>query len=481
MGDFVAAEITTDTTVLVDDAIDSMNANLEAAGFPGWTATDADLSVIMLGIIATIAVDVALVASTVLSAIFRAFGTQLLGIPYITGASATVTTTWVFTAAAPTGGYMIPAGAAVIIDGFAFYVPAEIVTATGATSLSTVQLIASETGTAYNNLGGAGVVVQLNDQIDWVQTVTTEGITANGQDAQTDEDYQDKLASTLRLQAPRPITADDFAAMVLSDLCEIQTGIVVGRATAVDGYVPSPLLCTGTTTNTSAAITAMTPPYPGAVPEVGATVTGTGIPGGATVIASPAPTTTGFSISANATSTNVGQSITVGSWTSVSRAVTVFVADSVGAALSSPQMTALDVWLTGFREANFNVYVHAPTYTAIYIACQIHVLPGYDQTVAATSVQAALVAATSPAEWGVQTRPASGAPATWLNASSGFNVVRVNKLIGIAESIPGVDYVPTGQMKVGTAPAPSGTVDVTLSGQAPLPQSDNTTVSVAVV
>ena len=112
---FVSANIQTDPTALLDGAIDQVNSTLDANGYPGWTANDASLSVIIMGAVAQIAADDANVAATVVPAIFRAFGTQLCGITYQQGAYATVLSTWTFSAAAPTGGYLIPAGTVVII------------------------------------------------------------------------------------------------------------------------------------------------------------------------------------------------------------------------------------------------------------------------------------------------------------------------------------------------------------------------------
>lgn len=566
MADFVSApSLATDPAVLLDTAIDGINATLTANGYPGWTANDATLAVMLLDTIAHMIADAEAGASVVLAAVFRAFGTQLFGIPYQQGAYATVLSTWTFTKPAPAGGYMINAGTAVIISGYTFYVQSTVVTAMGATNAS-VLLIASASGTLYNNLGGVSMPVASSDQIDWVAQIITLGVTSGGGDQETDGDYQNRLASVLQLQAPRPVVAADFAGMVLSDIARTATGVAVGRATSLDGYYPdgrvlstggagatvlscttvnaspnvtyggsgsqvptvaatvtgtgipggatvaaSPaptestftlsanatvsatnnltvggmsgygpvhLTCVGTTTNASAAITAVTPPYPGAIADVGARVRGTGIPAGAIVLASPAPTAAGFSISASAISTNAGATITVSSWTNVQLADTTFVTDVNGNALTAASMDALGAWLAGFRPQNWLVALTAPSYNTVYITCAVHALASYSATAVAANVQAALLSWLSPATWGNPGTSSTGATA-WLNSGSGYNIVRYLKAVGVAENVPGCDYV--SSLTLAFTATPTTTTDLTMIGPAPLPLSTTSTIIVTTV
>ena len=286
---FVSANVTTDPTQILDVGIDQINSSLTAAGFPGWSPADADLAVLILTVVAQMAADCANVAATCLPAVFRAFGTMLCGIPYGQGASATVDSLWTFTSPAPTGGYYIEAGTTVIVSGSAFSTADDVTTATNATN-ATILLVASQSGMAYNGLGGIDAgspLVQLNQQLDWVASVITLGFTSGGADQQTDSDYEDALSAVLQLQAPRPINAADYAPFLLSDLCLGATGIAVGRATSIDGYYPSPRpLSTGGSGSTAltcgltsgSPLVTMPIPLLNQVPQVGATVTGTGLP-----------------------------------------------------------------------------------------------------------------------------------------------------------------------------------------------------------
>jgi hypothetical protein len=246
---------------------------------------------------------------------------------------------------------------------------------------------------------------------------------------------------------------------------------------SLSGYGPVHLTCVGTTTNASATIAVVTPPWPGAIADVGARVRGTGIPAGATVLAAPAPSVSSFTISANATSSNTGETITVSSWTTVQLADTTFVTDANGLALSAANMDALLTWLQGFRPQNWLVNLTAPSYSTIYVTFEVHVLAAYSPAAVLANCIAAVESYLSPASWGNPGTSSTGSTA-WLNSGSGFNIVRYNKLLGIIESVPGVDYVPPGSagLAIGFTASPSGTSDLTMPGPAPLPLSSGTTI-----
>jgi hypothetical protein len=237
------------------------------------------------------------------------------------------------------------------------------------------------------------------------------------------------------------------------------------------GYGPQHLTCTANITNSSAAVTLATVPYKGMIPDVGARVTGAGIPNGTTVLASPAPTAAGFSMSANATATTSGETLTISSWTSVALAECTFVADANGDALTAADMDAELAWLETYRPQNYELNVTAPSYTTIYVTCLVKVLPNYDASSVQSSVQAALMNWLSSAVWGNPNAQAN----VWLNSGNGFNIVRYKEAIAVA-TVPGVAYVDT--LTLGTAPSPGGTSDITMPGPAPLPLSTESTIVV---
>lgn len=468
MSDFVTIEIDADPTSMVDTGIDRLSDQLAAAGFEGWLPNNANLEIIALNAVAQMAADTANVAATAVPAIFRTYGTKLLGVDYGQGASATVVTTW---ALADTVGHTIPGGIAVTIADLVFYVESDVIVLPGA-STATVLLVAADAGTLYNGLASPIVPV---DQIDWVTSIVATGSSSGGADAEDDDAYQNRLTTELALQAPRPITASDFAAMAMAVPSTIvPSGVVVGRATAIDGYDPSAHTFTGNTTNANATVASVSS-FTGVT--VGSMLSGTGIQAGTTVLSINTGAST-LVMSKTATATGTGVSITATGSYGNSRTVTTFVTDPTGVALSSPTMTAIANWLASYREVNFLSYVVAPTYTTVYVTFKVKVLPGYDSAATVAAAQSAVLAYLNPQTWGGAS--ASNGGNQWLNSAQGFNVVRYNKLLGIIEQVPGVDYVPSGStgLAIGTAPSPSGTADLTLSGPAPLPQSDTTTPTV---
>jgi hypothetical protein len=231
------------------------------------------------------------------------------------------------------------------------------------------------------------------------------------------------------------------------------------------------LNATGTITSGSAAVTALTPPFYGAIPDVGARVIGAGIPNGTTILASPAPTSSGFTMSANATASTAGETLTISSWMNVTLSETIFVTDANGNPLSPTNMDQLEAWVERYRPLNYVVSVTAPSYTQIYVTVLVKVLPNYDPTSVGVNVQTALTGWLSAANWG---NPLSQS-GVWLNSGQGYNVIRFKEAIAVA-TVPGVAYVDT--LTLGTAPSPSGTSDILLPGPAPLPTSTPSTVLV---
>lgn len=492
MADLINAAINANPTTALDAALDSINANLAAAGFQGWTAQDASTAVLVLDAVAQLYADLANVAGTVPLAILRAFGTQLFGLRYQNPQNATVIATFTFTSPAPVDGYLLEAGLTVLVDGQAFYLQNDVSAAEAATSVQGT-LQASSAGVAYNGLGGVNVGaprVELNDTIDWIANVTTSGVTSNGADQESDTDFEKQIVAEIALQAPRPLVAPDFANMLLSDIAQQATSVKVGRATSIDGYYPAPrslgiggtgpasLTASASLTNGSPTITSLVVDQTarGAIPAVGATVTGTGVPSSTTVLASPAPTSSGFTMSHNATTTGT-ETLTISAWTSVPLANTSFVTDASGQAFTAAELDTLQAYLQGKQAQNWLTYVVSPSYTTIYVTGQVHPLPGYDPDSVAASAAQAAANYLNPATWGAATFTQTSG---WLNSVDGFNVVRFYKLLGVIEATTGVDYVPTGGLAIGTSPSPAGTSDLILLGPAPLPLSDLNTPTIVI-
>jgi uncharacterized phage protein gp47/JayE len=153
------------------------------------------------------------VARTVGDDIFKWFGQTLVGIDPIEAEYAEVTSTWVMT---DTSGYTVDAGTLVGIrltgdTLYAFEVADTFTVDPGDDTGWNITLRSREPGEASNGLGGNGVVAEMIDALGFVQSVTLNGVTDGGLNAETSSAFLTRLREEFRLLAPRPIVAGDFA------------------------------------------------------------------------------------------------------------------------------------------------------------------------------------------------------------------------------------------------------------------------------
>lgn len=228
---FVEAPVITNESKLKELARSKLIELIEASGVVGYEAKSTALEVIILEVAAALFASTATTAQVVLNAIFRAFGTQLLGLPFNEGSSATVSSTW--TVASSSGVRHLEQGLQVEAGGVGFYVEAETEVPALATSV-TVHLIAVSRGVEGNKV--SGVAQQLNP-ISWVLEVALVGESANGTEQESDSEYLVRLARQLQLQAPRPVNAADFAPFLLGmPSTVVAGGLVPARALSIDLY-----------------------------------------------------------------------------------------------------------------------------------------------------------------------------------------------------------------------------------------------------
>ena len=131
----------------------------------------------------------------------------------------------------------------------------------------------------------------------------------------------------------------------------------------------------------------------------------------------------------------------------------------VGAAVKANMLSLLQ----STREVNFVVYVIDPTINLIDVTYTAKAIVGTDPTALLASINTALASYINPVTWG--TTSADGT--IWLQSS----VVRYYKIVQAIENVAGVDYLVS--MTMGIHGGSMGTVDVTLTGVAPL-ANDNT-------
>jgi len=203
---------------------------------PGWQPNTGNLDTIMLEAMSLEAAIVRELTGTVSDAIFRYFGASMMNIQPIEASFAQVDSTWV---AADSVGHTIPTNTQVgIYDTLGqlqlFVTTTDVTIPPGSSSTASgaVPLEALAPGVAASNIGGPGATAQLIDVLEWMGTITLVGYTAGGVDAESDDDYLNRLVDQLSLLSTRPILPPDF---------EIWARSVagVGRAMAIDNYNPN--------------------------------------------------------------------------------------------------------------------------------------------------------------------------------------------------------------------------------------------------
>lgn len=432
------------------------------AAFPSYNPSAGDLEYIQAQVFAAWAADVAQLCSAGATELFRQFGTQLLGLPYQNGTAALAI---VNVTATDTAGYTLPAGSQVSLTLFGslvgFQTLTDLVIPMGESS-GTVTVQAVQAGTAFN---GAGTPAGMLSQIDWVTGVTVVTSASGGVDQEDDDQYIQRVAQTLQLLAPRPITASDYATMAVNFIPASGTDQEeVGRATAIDGYDPTVTSFTGTTngTTTVSAVSSF------AGISVGSVIAATDITGGQTVTAINTGAST-LTLSDVASSSHSSEAMTATGSYGNEREVTVCISDATGNALNSDTLAAEQAYLENLREVNFIVNVVSPSYTTVYVTVTVSPSPGYSTATVQANVQAALLNYLNPSNFGLP----QGALTGWNNSQT----VHLSRLATVIQNASGVDYLQPGTLAVGTSASPGDTTtDLQLGGAFPLPLS--TTASI---
>lgn len=231
MPGYVSYPIESNPTVLLQQAYNYIKSRA-----PVWQEHDGNLDVWMLQAFAAMASDLRVLATDVPDRIFRYLGDTILGVHPNAATNAQVRTTWT---AIDIVGHLIPAGTHVgIRDGAGrlqdFQTVNDITILPGLfeTGDGEVVLIAVEPGSAASNLGATGDEAEVIDPLDFVESVILFETTSGGSDAETVDEYTDRLVEFMQNLSTRPILPDDFA--------RAARGFPgVFRAVALDGYNPA--------------------------------------------------------------------------------------------------------------------------------------------------------------------------------------------------------------------------------------------------
>jgi hypothetical protein len=468
MAGFVEVPITTSEAELVEQALAKLKEVLEAKGVVGYEPNPADLEVILIEVLATFGVNAAVVASTVLTAVFEQFGLQFLKLEFNEGVAATGTTKWTIIPAASVR--HIPAGTAIEAGGFAFTVETETEVPENATEVS-LQVVAVERGSEYNKV--SGVAQQINP-LTYVSEVQFVGETSQGAEEESAEEYRTRLVAAIQLQAPRPITAENYGAFALQVPSSVMpAGVKVKRATSIDGYA------TGTVEH-EATVTSGSTELKEIVSETGLTVgtevIGTGIPLGTYLVSKTKSEE--WKMSAKGTSTPGKKAVKFVGTYSNERYTTTFVTKGgetyAAYKLTSEALTDLENWIKEHRELNFKSPVENASQNKMEVKAKVHVLPEYTAATVKANVETAVKKLINPETWGNPTASTSGSN-QWLNYVNGvklYGVLRYNVVLGAIEAVPGVAYVfaEAAGLEIGLEGGTKGTADLQLVGPAPLPE-----------
>lgn len=223
---FIRYPIETDPTTLAQEVYDYIQARA-----PQWVPNDLSLDVWLIQAFTAIMAENRDLASDVPTDIFRWFGATMIGLPPIDATNSTLLSTWT---AIDNQGHTIPSGTQVgILDTAGNLIPfetvADVIIPAGSTVANNVSLRSLDTGLATAGLSTIGGTIQLIDVLDFVSSVVAVAPSSGGVDAETDDDYLDRLSTHLRLLSTRPILPEDFAAIA-------REVAGVYRAVAIDGY-----------------------------------------------------------------------------------------------------------------------------------------------------------------------------------------------------------------------------------------------------
>jgi hypothetical protein len=500
VSNFVEAAITTSETQLQNEALAKLQEELEKAGVVGYVPKEAELGIIVLKVLAGMAQNAAVVASTVLNAVFTQFGVQLASLAFQEGAYSTGSTKWTIVPEAAVR--HIPAGTTIEAGGKGFETEVETEVPSSASEV-TLQVRAVARGAGYNKVRE---VAQQVNPLTFVSEVQFVGETTGGQEEETAEEYRSRLVAYLKLQAPRPITAANFAEMTLL-IPESILGVEIGRATAIDGYSPesagkglgnavieaktnssTTLTEVSSFTGVSLESTVLPQKHPGS--ELHWKADGAEykvLPRGTTAVSKISGTEMKLSVAALKSEAK-GKIEVIGLYEQ-QRTVTVFVAKREGKTAAENEYSTgvkeqIAAYLGERRELNFLIYVESASYSEVRVKGTIHVLPsGYTEASVVANVKAAIEAYLAPGVYANPTAKETGST-SWLNATQGANLVRYNQILGLMANVPGVQYVPDGSagLAIGLEEAPGSKVlDLYLPGAAPLPFTKEANVEITAV
>lgn len=483
--EYIAPDLDVNTEDIEDEAYEYIQG-----AFPNWEPSPGQLDAMIIQYFALRAGVITDQLQTIYASIFKYFGKSLLNLPPNEAIQATASTTWT---AEDSAGHVIPEGSVIALadingDLQPFATIQEETIPAASTSLAGVTVRALTAGELANNLSGT---VQVLTALDWLASVSVQGASSGGEDAEDDDAYMARLARRISIMAPRPVLADDFALMATdepgvyrataSDNTQIQTRSAIhtishdgtgGTFTiTVDGQTTTAQAFNDSLANILADVEALSTVAPGDLVITGAN------PGTMTFTWGGAKANVDIAFSANFGSLT-GETFNTVTETQeggsaprydVERAVAVGLLDENGAEPAAGIKTAVDAVLQASREQNFIVSIVSPTFTTVNVDATVKAISNWDHDDVDSSVTTAIEEYLSASNWGM---PLGGdGEVGWDNVT----YVRYLELAALVNNVQGVDYIEALQLGAPTL----GTADILLTGIFPLPQAGTVTVAVS--
>lgn len=228
-GGYIAVPIITDQNDLAQEALDEFRLRI-----PAWLPAEGAAEVVTIESTARLASILRDLESQITTQVFRFFGASVAVLLPYDPAPAIGSSTWHLK---DDFGHTIPAGTQVAVRRTAdeligFQVASEVTVPPGSTetAVGEVTIVAIDGGVNGNNLTADPLLV--SPTFDWVDSITLVGATTNGADGETDDEYLTRLRGKIRLLTDTPITAPDYATLIVSVFPEVD------RCLALDLYNP---------------------------------------------------------------------------------------------------------------------------------------------------------------------------------------------------------------------------------------------------
>jgi hypothetical protein len=221
-----------------EEALTQRATDIFQARVPAWQPSgDDDFALAIIQTFVRLCIDLLSTMASQFDEAFASWGATILGVQPLDAFSARGTATFTLAAAAPTGGFVIPAFTAFsmpLSDGTSVELDTQVdLTIPAGSTTGTVPVAAAVPGAVYNGLSGAGSMISALPGLSATTPVSVTSATAGGGDAETMQAYLDRIADYASVMGLHAVVSRDYA--TIAKLVEPE----VYRAMGIDGYKSS--------------------------------------------------------------------------------------------------------------------------------------------------------------------------------------------------------------------------------------------------